>query len=52
MFSITSNQAWSKVVDAGTYWYRVTAEGVPKLDKEFPKCSSTVKFDGHYPNKV
>ena len=30
----------------------VTAEGVPRLDKEFPKFSSAVKFDGHHPNEV
>jgi hypothetical protein len=27
----------------------VTAEGVPKLDKEFPESSSAVKVYGHHP---
>ena len=46
----TSNQSCSKAVDAVNVLGIVTAEGVPKLDKEFPKSSSPMKVDGHHPN--
>jgi hypothetical protein len=46
----TPNQDGWKVFDTGICCKQLTAEGVPKLDKDFPNSSSAVIVDSYLPN--